>query len=110
MRYEDHCEETLQKLGDRFEFVHRWLDAFAKDTYPLVSHRVHRHHEAGVEEVRSRWGDRAAEAARLHIVADMRAYGMDRVPTVQEADAMWGQEVVHHPDGRIEIKRRIPCD
>ena len=108
MTYEDHCEETLQKLGDRHERVHRWLDEFAKDTYPLVSHRVHRHHEAGVEEVRHKWGDSAAKAAELHILSDVACYGMKSVPTVDEAEAMWGQEVVHHPDGRIEIKRRIP--
>ena len=108
MTYEDHCEETLQKLGDRHERVHRWLDEFAKDTYPLVSHRVHRHHEAGVKEVRHKWGDSAAKAAELHILSDVACYGMKSVPTVDEAEAMWGQEVVHHPDGRIEIKRRIP--
>ena len=106
MRLEEHCEETFQKLGDRFEQVHRWLDEFAKDTFPLVSHRVHRHHEAGIEEVLHRWGALAAKAARLHILSDVACYGMKSVPTVLEAEAMWGQEVVHHPGGRIEIKRR----
>lgn len=104
MTYEDHCEETLQKLGDRHERVHRWLDEFARDTYPLVSHRVHRHHEAGVDEVRHKWGDAAAAAARLHILADMKAYGMDHVPSMAEAEALWAQEIIHHSNGKIEKK------
>lgn len=92
MRFEDHCDECLQKLGERWPEVHRWLDAFAGEAYPLDTHRIHRHHEAGVEEVRHRWGAQAAEAAKLHILSDLAVYGVNHVPTAVEAEELWEPE------------------
>lgn len=60
--------------------------------------------------MRHRWGDDAAKAAEMHILADVAAYGMDHVPSVEEAEKLWGQEVVHHPGGKIEIRKRMECD
>ena len=37
-----------------------------------MRHRKLRHHQAGIDEVRRRWGDKAAAAARAHIVADLK--------------------------------------
>ena len=37
-----------------------------------MRHRKLRHHIAGIEQVRKLWGDKAAEAARLHIIADLK--------------------------------------
>jgi hypothetical protein len=82
MRFEDHCAESVRLLGEAFEEVHRWLDEYAAT--PLgARHRRKRHHLAGIEEARRRWGDRAAEAARGHVVADLREEGWaegDRIP------------------------------
>jgi hypothetical protein len=33
-------------------------------------HRGYRHNKTGIEEVRKRWGDRAARAAEIHIKRD----------------------------------------
>ena len=40
-----------------------------------MRHQKLRHHHAGVEEARRRWGDEAAAAARAHIVADLKMEG-----------------------------------
>jgi DNA-binding GntR family transcriptional regulator len=77
--FDDHCRDCLKALGEPFEEVNRWLDAF----FPVYGfdHRPERHHEEGIEEVRALWGDRAAEAARIHIQRD---YGF--IPTKAQAD------------------------
>lgn len=90
MTHRRHCDECREKLGYSFYNVHRYLDRYAKLTYPLDVHRLYCHHVGGVEEVRSRWGDKAAEAAELHILADVSAYGMDHVPSIEEAEKLWG--------------------
>jgi hypothetical protein len=63
-----------------------------------------------VEEVRVRWGAEAEKAAILHILADVAAYGMDHIPSMEEAEQLWGQEVMHHPNGKMEIRKRMECD
>ena len=66
--FEQHCKECEEKLGDRFEEVHRFLDQFAgKLGY---DHRKIFHHKYGVALVRHFFGDEAAKAAELHIKAD----------------------------------------
>jgi len=76
--FEKHCEQTEQLLGDRFEQVHLWLDELAgKEPYGM-KHRRKRHHAAGIEEVRRMFGDRAAEAARIHIEMDLMEEGWTR--------------------------------
>lgn len=63
-----HCQDCVEKLGEPFEYVHQWLD----ELWPTLKlqHRAVRHNDAGVEYVRQTWGERAAEAARLHIQLD----------------------------------------
>jgi DNA-binding GntR family transcriptional regulator len=70
--FDEHCQDCIKKLGKPFEEVHRWLDEFAAQSRGDFSHRDLRHHLEGVEEVRRRWGDQAAEAAVLHILLDWR--------------------------------------
>ncbi len=70
-----HCTETTAKLGKPFEEVHRWLDEFAGKPPHAMRHRKLRHHLAGIEEARKLWGDQAAEAARHHIIADLKQEG-----------------------------------
>lgn len=79
--YEVHCADCVRELGEDFGYVHKWLDELFPEMGP--SHRDVRHHKAGVEEVRQKWGDRAARAAEIHIIADV-----GYVPTVEQAK-MW---------------------
>jgi len=71
MRYQEHCKECEEKLGKDWAVVHRWLDRHAKYFWPNPVHRVFSHHRKGIEEVRRMWGDDAAKAAELHVLADM---------------------------------------
>jgi len=81
MNHYKHCEHTLKELGETFDYVHRWLDEFSHtvDEDGRVSfhmyHRKYRHHLAGAEEVRQKWGDKAYEAAILHIRDDLVSGG-----------------------------------
>lgn len=65
--FEEHCQDCQEELGERFEEVHKYLDEFAEQGF---RHRIERHHREGVEEVRKKWGDRAAAAAEIHIRRD----------------------------------------
>jgi hypothetical protein len=75
MKFEDHCRETMTAFGEAFEEVHRWLDAFAGQPGVGMRHRRFRHHQAGVDEVRRLFGERAARAARQHVVSDLKEEG-----------------------------------
>jgi len=66
----EHCEDCLKQLGEEFKEVHLWLDEWFKYD-KTIKHRILRHHKEGVEEIRKRWGDKAAKAAELHIIMDM---------------------------------------
>jgi hypothetical protein len=67
-KFEVHCQDCVRELGEPFEKVHQWLDELF--AYCGADHRDIRHNNLGIEKVRQMWGDRAAEAARIHIVAD----------------------------------------
>ena len=45
-----------------------WLGELFKYVGP--DHRGYRHNRRGIEEVRKRWGDKAARAAEIHIERD----------------------------------------
>ena len=66
--FEEHCADCHRELGEDFEQVHIWLDELFKVLGP--KHRSARHHTGGVEQVRRLWGDRAAQAAEIHIRRD----------------------------------------
>ena len=88
MRCQEHCDESSRLFGKPFKQVHLWLDKFFST--PLgARHRRKRHHLAGIEEVRRRWGDQAAEVAKRHIISDLTQEGwregIDRFPA-DEAD------------------------
>jgi DNA-binding FadR family transcriptional regulator len=88
MKFEAHCAASSRLFGESFEQVHQWLDEYFST--PLgAKHRRKRHHLAGIELVRQRWGDKAAEAARQHIIDDLKdegwVEGRDRIP-LDEAD------------------------
>lgn len=75
MSFDEHCDECLRILGQPFEDVHKYLDAFAGSSEYGMRHRRKRHHLVGIEEVRRLFGAEAAEAARLHIVSDLKEEG-----------------------------------
>src|SRR5438045_5365633 len=75
--FEQHCEESVRLFGQPFEEVHRWLDEFAGRPPHGMKHRKFRHHLAGIEEVRQKWGSQAAEVAKDHIVADLKLDAWD---------------------------------
>ena len=89
MKFEQHCAICATILGEPFEEVNRWLDELAwvesgawvmdgKQFDP--THRQHRHHREGIEQVRARWGDRAARAAVLHVMLDLGLKSEDDIP------------------------------
>lgn len=63
-----HCHDCVMELGEGFENVHEWLDELQPVYGPM--HRPFRHHSDAVEQIRRRWGDRAAMAAQIHIRKD----------------------------------------
>lgn len=77
MKREEHEKECRQMLGEPFTEVHKYLDQFAGKPECGMRHRSKLHHEAGIELVRKQFGDRAAEAARLHIESDLMQEGWD---------------------------------
>lgn len=88
MNLEDHCSRANAAFGLEFREVHVWLDEFAGRPGVGMKHRRFRHHCAGIEHVRRRWGDDAANAAKQHIADDLREEGWrdtDRFPK-DEAD------------------------
>jgi len=90
MKFADHCNESLSLFGDRFEEVHRWLDEFMGTPEYQSRHRKLRHHEKGVQEAIKLFGQRAGEAARQHIISDLKEEGWtekDRFPK-DEGDYM----------------------
>ncbi|RYD63181.1 MAG: hypothetical protein EOP84_33870 [Verrucomicrobiaceae bacterium] len=72
---EEHCRQTQKAFGATFEHIHLWLNEFSGKPPHWMKHRRFRHHAAGVEEVRQKWGDTAAEVARMHIESDLMEEG-----------------------------------
>lgn len=77
MKFEAHCARCKLLLGDEFQHVNHWIDQLAwvpgtgwEGVRFDPGHRKYRHNHQGIEEVRRRWGDEAAEAAKLHILDD----------------------------------------
>ena len=91
--FEEHCRECKEKLGEEFPHVHRRLDEFFVKMGYSVKHRDRRHHADGVVEVRKQWGERAAQAAILHIKTDFYGY----MPECEEDVVRWRLGVVHSP-------------
>lgn len=100
--FKEHCDDCKKELGDDYAYVHKWLDAFFEKLGYDEKHRDIRHHEEGIEEVRKMWGDKAAEAARIHIKADFYGY----VPKDNKDVQKWRNGVVHLPPG-LEMKDGI---
>lgn len=67
MMIEEHEKRSKKMFGQEFTEVHLWLDEFCLQT---INHRPYRHNKRGVEFVKQKWGEKAADAARQHIIDD----------------------------------------
>ena len=86
--FAEHCRQSLERFGVDHAAVHHWLDEFAGTPEYGFRHRRKRHHEAGIRQVAELFGEVAAQAARQHIIADLKQEGWtekDRFPR-DEAD------------------------
>ena len=72
-----HNEDCFRILGQEFDHVNAWLDAYT-EKYPvwryLEYHRRFRHNKNGVKIIKKKWGLLAAEAAKIHIIRDVELY------------------------------------
>ncbi len=75
MTFQEHCKETSILFGKPYEEFHRWLDEFQKSPGIGMKHRRFRHHEAGIREIVKVFGKEAGEAARRHIISDLKQEG-----------------------------------
>jgi hypothetical protein len=76
--FDERLLESLQRFGRGFPEVHKFLDEFAGKPGIGMRHRCLRHHLEGIEEVRRRFGYSAAEAAKQHIISDLKNGRMGR--------------------------------
>jgi hypothetical protein len=75
MKHEDHCKRCEEILGKPFKEVHLWLDELFHMKIFGPWHRCVRHNWEGIAQVKAMWGDEAAEAAKIHIMDDLRSEG-----------------------------------
>jgi len=75
MKFEDHCRECQLKLQSPFEEVHIWLDEYARSPKYGMRHRKIHHHEEGIAQVVALFGSEGGNAARLHIISDLKEDG-----------------------------------
>ena len=92
--YKEHCKECKEKLGKDWSVVHRWLDEFFINMGCNEKHRDIRHHQKGIEQARIKWGDQAAEAAKLHIMTDFNGW----VPKDEIEVQKWRIGVINLPE------------
>ena len=79
MKREEHEAECVRELGKPFTEVHQFLDQFAGKPECGMRHRRKLHHQEGIELIRKMYGDEAAEAAKLHIISDLRQEGWEEI-------------------------------
>lgn len=78
LKFEQHCRRCQDLIGNPFARVHLWIDQLAwlegagwEGERFDPGHRRHRHHMAGIDQVRQMWGDKSAQAAALHVLDDL---------------------------------------
>ena len=91
---EQHAEDCERLLGEPFWEVHNYLDELAKKWPPNkygAWHRGYRHNKTGVKYCLHRWGEKAAMAAKIHIVRDwydMHMNNLNLVEVLELADKL----------------------
>ncbi|MBF0227701.1 MAG: hypothetical protein HQK76_19815 [Desulfobacterales bacterium] len=86
-KFEDHCKESIELFGKSFDEVHKWLDEFQNTERYRMRHRRVRHHESGIKEAISIFGEKAGDVARRHIISDLKEEGwteLDPFPINEE--------------------------
>jgi hypothetical protein len=86
-KIETHIKDCINILGEGFEEIHKWLDAYAKKYNPflfLERHRQYRHHAAAIEYIEKKYGHYASKAAKLHIIRDNALYVYCNMDTLRE--------------------------
>ncbi len=69
MKREEHVEICLQKFGDRYKEIHRFLDQYFCDFG--IWHRRIFHHQEGLKLIEEKFGPDARKAAEQHIIDDI---------------------------------------
>lgn len=72
MHITEHEEHCIKEFGKPFTEVHQFLDQFARKYGMSLAHRLVLHHRLGMELVGVLMGPDAREAAKLHILDDVR--------------------------------------
>lgn len=75
MKPEGHCTESVRLFGEPFEEVHQWFDQFSGSAEYGMRSRTKQHHLQGMLEVERLFGRKVAEAARQHIISDLKEEG-----------------------------------
>ncbi len=68
MSLNEHEEDCIRELGEPCTQVHKWFDEIFLCEGP--DHRGYRYNRIEVEELRRRWGEKAAKAAEIHLRRD----------------------------------------
>jgi len=76
---EQHCYDCLEILGKEFKEVHEWLDEFffPEGGSCNVFHRKFRHHQEGLNEIKTLFGKDAVVAGVIHILRDCPGIAKD---------------------------------
>ena len=72
MKYEEHCKDSVKKLGFDIPQIHEYLDEFAKlfIESSRYKHRQFRHHLEGLIEIENKFGGKGLLVATNHIIVD----------------------------------------
>ncbi len=90
--WKEHVRHCKIILGKGYDVVHRWLDEMSVKTFPSKYHRVYRHNEEGLQEIKEKWGEEGYKAGYIHILAD-------------EGEVMTKAQIKKHYDDMIKKNR-----
>jgi len=102
--FEEHCRECELRLGNRFEYVHHWLDELAHNPHFFIQHRQFRHNQKGIEWIRKKWGDKAVKAAEIHIRMDLKSEGWPSYAPIPRDAEEYTRFQYKYARGLIKIK------
>lgn len=102
-----HCKDCVELLGKEFYETHKWLDQYVQVFGIGIFQDYHRsflHNSYGVEVIKTRWGERAEEAAKIHLARDFDDRALiKRLPKLVNEAIIWfndltNMEIHMHPD------------
>lgn len=92
-----HCEDCKRILGEPYQEIHQYLDAFASAYNPSEYgeyHRQFRHTEHEIERIHDDFGEKAAIAAKIHLIRDYIYYTHIIMPNVRYEDIEYAWKAV----------------